>query len=103
MSSDNKNVPIDYNVKEDRSLTGRTSSFWTRTDDGDNDAYLVDVTGHMDNQYRYLRCFAARPILQSSEIFSKIFSNKMREFNGAEEVVLILHHYSFYHLNFSPS
>ena len=77
---------IDYNVKEDRSLTGRTSSFWTRTDDGDNDAYLVDVTGHMDNQYRYLRCFAARPILQSSEIFSKIFSNKMREFNGAEEV-----------------
>ena len=26
----------DYNIDEDRALTGRTSWFWTRSDDGDN-------------------------------------------------------------------
>ena len=32
----------DYNIDEDKSLTGRTSWFWTRSDDGDNDVRAVN-------------------------------------------------------------
>ena len=31
----------DYNIDEDRSLTGRISWFWTRSDDGDNNVRAV--------------------------------------------------------------
>ena len=32
-------------IDEDRSLTGRTSCFWTRSDDDDNDVRMVDENG----------------------------------------------------------
>ena len=74
------------NIDEDRSLTGRTSCFWTRSDDGDNDVRAVIEYGNRYNISRYLRYGAVRPALQSSVIFSKISPNRVRGYNGTEEV-----------------
>ena len=76
----------DYNIDEDKSLTGRTSWFWTRSDDGDNDVRAVSKYGDRNNSYRYLRTGAVRPALQSSVIFSQISPNRVRGYNGTEEV-----------------
>ena len=76
----------DYNIHEDRSLTGRTSWFWTRSDDGDNDVRTVIKSGYGSNRYKYSRNGAVRPALHSSVIFSKIFPNRVRGYNGTEEV-----------------
>ena len=76
----------DYNIDEDRSLTGRTSCFWTRSDDGDNDVREVDADGDRVDVYRYKRYGAVRPALQSSVIFSQISPNKVSGYNGTEEV-----------------
>ena len=76
----------DYNIDEDRSLTGRTSWFWTRSDDIDNDVCAVDKTGSRYRRYRYKRTGAVRPVLQSSVIFSQISPNRVRGYNGTEEV-----------------
>ena len=77
----------DYNIDEDRSLTGRTSWFWTRSDDGDNDVRAVLKDGGCrSHKYRYDRIGAVRPALQSSVIFSKISPNRVRGYNGTEEV-----------------
>ncbi len=73
-------------IDEDRSLTGRTSCFWTRSDDGDNDVREVDVDGDRVDVYRYKRYGAVRPALQSSVIFSQISPNKVSGYNGTEEV-----------------
>ena len=35
----------DYNIDEDKSLTGRTSWFWTRSDDGNNDVRTAEEDG----------------------------------------------------------
>lgn len=76
----------DYNINEDRSLTGRTSWFWTRSDDGDNDVRVVSETGIRNSRYRYRRYGAIRPVLQSSVIFSQISPNRVRGYNETEEV-----------------
>ena len=76
----------DYNIDEDKSLTGRTSWFWTRSDDGDNDVRVVNRGGRRDYGYRYKRYGAVRPALQSSVIFSQISPNRVRGYNGTEEV-----------------
>ena len=76
----------DYNIDEDRSLTGRTSWFWTRSDDGDNDVRAVHDAGFRFSKYRYGRSGAVRPALQSSVIFSQISPNRVRGYNGTEEV-----------------
>ena len=76
----------DCNIDEDRSLTGRTSFLWTRSDDGDNDVRAVSKTGSWHNSYRSRRNGAVRPALQFSVIFSKISPNRVRGYNGAEEV-----------------
>lgn len=39
----------DYNIDEDRSLKGRTSWFWTRSDDNDNDVRAVNKCGNRNN------------------------------------------------------
>ena len=75
-----------YNIDEDRSLTGRTSCFWTRSDDGDNDVREVDADGNSGHSYRYTRYDAVRPALQSSVIFSQISPNRVSGYNGTEEV-----------------
>lgn len=35
----------DYNVDNDSSLEGRTGYYWTKSDDGDNDARVVNDNG----------------------------------------------------------
>lgn len=75
-----------YNIDEDRSLTGRTSWFWTRSDDGDNDVRAVDNYGDRDYSYRCARYAVVRPALQSSVIFSQISPNRVSGYNGTEEV-----------------
>ena len=75
-----------YNIDEDKSLTGRTSWFWTRSDDGDNDVRAVSKTGARTTNLRYKRNCAVRPALQSSVISSKISPNRVRGYNGTEEV-----------------
>lgn len=76
----------DYNIYEDRSLTGRTSCFWTRSYDGDNYVRAVRQYGTRRLKYRYVRDGAVRPVLQSSVIFSQISPNRVRGYNGTEEV-----------------
>ena len=76
----------DYNIDEDRSLTGRISWFWTRSDDGDNEVRAVHRFGCMGSSHRYGRSGAVRPVLQSSVIFSQIFPNRVMGYNGIEEV-----------------
>ena len=76
----------DYNIDEDRSLTGRTSWFWTRSDDGDNDVRAVDSYGDGTRKFRYEGFGTVRPVLQSSEIFSQITINRVKGYNGTEEV-----------------
>ena len=76
----------DYNIDEDRSLAGRTGWFWTKSDDWDNNVSTVSNHGGSYYQYRYLRVGAVRPVLQSSVIFSQISPNRVRGYNGTEEV-----------------
>ena len=76
----------DYNIDEDISLTGRTSCFWTRSDDDDNDVRMVDENGIRSYIYRCKRSGTVRPALQSSVIFSQIFLNRVRGYTGTEEV-----------------
>ena len=76
----------DYNIDEDKSLTGRTSRFWTRSDDGVYHVCGVNLTGNRSNKHRYQRNGVVRPALQSSVIFSQISPNRVRGYNGTEEV-----------------
>ena len=76
----------DYNIDEDKSLTGRTSRFWTRSDDGVYNVCGVNLTGNRSNKHRYQRNGVVRPALQSSVIFSQISPNRVRGYNGTEEV-----------------
>ena len=76
----------DYNIDEDSSLKGRTSWFWTRSDDNDNDVRAVSEFGNRFFKYRYERDGVVRPALQSSVIFSQISPNRVRGYNGTEEV-----------------
>ena len=74
-------------IDEDSSLKGRTSWFWTRTDDGNNDVRVVNKYGsNRDSYFRYARNGAVRPALQSSVIFSQISTSRVRGYNGTEEV-----------------
>ena len=73
-------------IDEDRSLTGRTSWFWTRSDDDDNDVRMVNENAIRSFIYRCKRSGAVRPALQSSVIFSQIFPNRVMGYNGIEEV-----------------
>ena len=75
-----------YTIDEDRSLTGRTSWFWTKSDDHNNDVRAVNKCGNGGNLLRYVRNSAVRPALQSSVIFSQISPSRVRGYNGTEEV-----------------
>ena len=43
----------DYNIDEDSSLKGRTSWFWTKSDDNDNDVRAVNENGDRNDCCRY--------------------------------------------------
>ena len=75
-----------WNVAEDRSLTGRISSVWTRSSDGYNNPCVVTIYGDNCCTDGARRDAAVRPVLCSSVIFSQISPNRMRGYNGTEEV-----------------
>ena len=76
----------DYNIDEDRSLTGRTGWFWTRSADDYKDVRAVQRNGFRIFYNRYNRNGAVRPVLQSSVIFSQIYQSRARGYGGTEEV-----------------
>ena len=57
-------------VENDSSLEGRTGYYWTKSDDGDNDARVVDVFGYSHYYYVIRRNVGARPALPFSSISS---------------------------------
>ena len=76
----------DYNIDEDKSLTGRISWFWTKSSFVNSDVRAINEFGNSAYVFRYRRCGAVRPALQSSVIFSKISPNRVMGYNGTEEV-----------------
>ncbi len=62
-----------------------TGCFWTSSGDG-NDVCAVYVDGSRHCAFRFRRTLIIRPILQSSKIFSLIFPNKVRGYNGTKVV-----------------
>ena len=57
-----------YHVDGDSSLEGRTGYYWTKSDDGDNDACVVNNTGGSDYNNVIRRNGGARPALPFSSI-----------------------------------
>ena len=77
----------DLNIDEDKSLTGRTSWFWTKSDDDANDVCVVDQYGSINYGFREERNDAIRPVLKlSSELFAIITSKSAKGFNDTDEV-----------------
>ncbi len=75
-----------YTAPDDNSLKGRTSWFYTRSSNGYGGVRGVDVDGSRYNGYRYERNGTVRPALLSSSVFSQISPNRVRGYNGTEEV-----------------
>ena len=59
----------DYHIDNDSSLEGRTGWYWTKSDDGDNDARVVDGIGRNYSTVNE-RYGGARPALPFSSISS---------------------------------
>jgi len=75
-----------YMAPDDNSLKGRTGWVYTRSSAGDGDVRGVNRDGSRSYSYRYERNGAVRPALLSSFIFSQISPNRVRGYNGTEEV-----------------
>ncbi len=73
-------------MDDDRSLAGRTGCFWTRSGDARGNVHGVSVVGRAFNLSSTGRYGVVRPVLQSSVIFSQISPNRVRGYNGTEEV-----------------
>ena len=75
-----------YMAPDDNSLKGRTGWVYTRSSDGYGDVRGVHEAGSRSSRYRFTRHGAVRPALLSSFIFSQISPNRVRGYNGTEEV-----------------
>ena len=75
-----------YMAPDDNSLKGRTGWVYTRSSAGDGDVRGVTDDGSRYVEYRSRRNGAVRPALLSSFIFSQISPNRVRGYNGTEEV-----------------
>lgn len=75
-----------YMAPDDNSLKGRTGWVYTQSSDGDGDVRGVHEDGDRNRNWRYLRSGAVRPALLSSSVFSQISPNRVRGYNGTEEV-----------------
>ena len=71
-------------IDEDSSLTSRTAWYWTKS--YDNDVYVVNFDGGLEFDEILNFDTTIRPVLQSSQIFSQIFSSRIHGYNGTEEV-----------------
>lgn len=58
----------DNNIDNDSSLEGRTGFYWTKSDDGDNDARAVSASGDRNRNGVCIRDDGARPALPFSSI-----------------------------------
>ena len=76
-----------YTSPDDKSLKGRTGWFYTRSSDSDGDVRGVNPDGSRYWGSRYKRNGAVRPALLSSSVFSQIYPNRVRGYNGTEEVM----------------
>ena len=74
------------NINEVNFLKGRTSWFWTRSDNRNNDICAVFMNGYRCDSDRYFRHGVVRPVLKSPIIFSQISPNRVRGYNGTYEV-----------------
>ena len=63
-------VSDNNHIDNDSSLEGRTGYYWTKSDDGDNDARVVNGRGNRDYGIVFLRLGGARPALPFSSISS---------------------------------
>ena len=79
-------VTQSYTAPDDNSLKGRTGWFYTKSSDGNGDVRVDDKDGFRWDRYRYDRSGSIRPSLLSSSIFAQIFPNRVRGYNGTEEV-----------------
>lgn len=75
-----------YMAPDDNSLKGRTGWVYTRSSDGYGYVRGVSEDGSRSDDYSYKRNGAVRPALLSSFIFSQISPNRVRGYNGTEEV-----------------
>ena len=75
-----------YMAPDDNSLKGRTGWVYTRSSDGDGYVRGVYEAGSRYYKSSYTRTGAVRPALLSSFIFSQISPNRVRGYNGTEEV-----------------
>lgn len=75
-----------YNIEEDNSLKGRAGYFWTKSVGDDNTVRTVTERGYSWHFYKSSRPGAIRPVLQSSEIFSQVSSNRVMGYKGTWEV-----------------
>lgn len=75
-----------YMAPDDNSLKGRTGWVYTRSSAGDGDVRVVNRDGSRSYNCSYKRPGAVRPALLSSFIFSQISPNRVRGYNGTEEV-----------------
>ncbi len=75
-----------YTAPDDHSLKGRTGWFYTRSSDGGGNVRCVQIDGSWYSMYYCRRSGAIRPVLLSSSIFSQISPNRVRGYNGTEEV-----------------
>ena len=58
----------DYHIDNDSSLEGRTGYYWTKSDDGGNDARVVRASGNSSYGTVNWRNGGARPALPFSEV-----------------------------------
>lgn len=75
-----------YMAPDDNSLKGRTGWVYTRSSAGAGDVRVVNRDGSRSYNCSYKRPGAVRPALLSSFIFSQISPNRVRGYNGTEEV-----------------
>ena len=73
-------------IDEDKSLAGRTGKYWTRTEGYFDVVCTVSESGNEESVFADEYDRAVRPVLQSSVIFSQISPNRVRGYNGTEEV-----------------
>ena len=78
-------VDNNYHTKEGNTDKDRTGWWWTRTDDGANEAFDVEPVGSSYTENVYYRTGGARPALPYSSI-SSIASNGVRGSFGIKEV-----------------
>ena len=86
-------VNDDYHIDGDRTLAGRTGFYWTRSDDGDNDARVVDDDGPRTHYNVRKRSGGARPALPFSSI-DKIPTNGVSGKRATDGVLEV--EYGFY-------